>query len=251
MQVYKTTCLANNKIYIGQNVNDEPNYLGSGFLLKRAIAKYGKDNFKKEILDECCPLEELNQKEIHWISFYNSTNKKIGYNITAGGNGQLGVKGKDNKLFGRKRPEHAKLMSKRMKGKNNPMYGKYGKLSSQWQEPTKEELQIIASMITAYVSLNKIAKKINRKKVTALRWLQEYLPNEYAIYNTQTIDFRSDDNIKIIKNLRTKASKFSKTGLNGYHGIAFDLNKMFDLKGDYRVSYKVIQNIIKEGLLEE
>ena len=143
MQIYKTTCLKNNKIYIGQNINDDPNYLGSGSLLKKAIIKYGKENFKKEILCECSSLNELNEKEIYWINFYNSTNKKIGYNITKGGNGQLGVKGKNNKLFGRKRPSHAKLMSQKIRGENNPMYGKKGELSPRWQEPSEKELKII------------------------------------------------------------------------------------------------------------
>ena len=45
--IYKTTCLINNKIYIGQHCTDaEDGYLGSGDLIKKAILKYGKHNFK-------------------------------------------------------------------------------------------------------------------------------------------------------------------------------------------------------------
>lgn len=47
--VYKTTNTLNNKIYVGlhstNNIND--NYIGSGYVLKDAIKKYGKSKFKK------------------------------------------------------------------------------------------------------------------------------------------------------------------------------------------------------------
>ena len=85
MVIYKTTNLLNGKIYIGQDKNNNPNYLGSGTLIKNAIKKYGKSNFKKEILYECSTIDELNEKEKFFISEYKSTNKNIGYNIAIGG----------------------------------------------------------------------------------------------------------------------------------------------------------------------
>jgi len=247
MQIYKTTCLKNNKIYIGQNINDDPNYLGSGSLLKKAIIKYGKENFKKEILCECSSLNELNEKEIYWINFYNSTNKKIGYNITKGGNGQLGVKGKNNKLFGRKRPSHAKLMSQKIRGENNPMYGKKGELSPRWQEPSEKELKIIKNMIGNYKSLHKICVKLKRKKHVVLRWMKTYLPEIFIMYSKQNIDLTSEKNLQLILQIRNeKPSKFSKTPYNGVVTIAKKINKIFNLKGDYKISYKTILNILKK-----
>ena len=43
--IYKTTCITNNKIYIGQHKTDNINdgYIGSGKLISSAIKKYGKD----------------------------------------------------------------------------------------------------------------------------------------------------------------------------------------------------------------
>lgn len=87
--IYKTTNLVNGKIYIGQhryNPKTDKNYLGTGVILLQAISKYGKNNFKKEIIEECYSNEELNQKEVYYIKSFDSTNPKIGYNIELGGN---------------------------------------------------------------------------------------------------------------------------------------------------------------------
>ena len=84
MIIYKTTNLVNGKIYIGQDRNNNPNYYGSGKLLKLAIRKYGKENFKKEILEECKSEEHLNEREIYWIDKCDSVNRGIGYNISDG-----------------------------------------------------------------------------------------------------------------------------------------------------------------------
>lgn len=87
--VYKITNNINKKIYIGQhrtkNIND--NYMGSGYLLKRAYKKYGIENFSKTILEYCQTQHELNEKEQYYIKLLNSQDMKIGYNIIKGGSG--------------------------------------------------------------------------------------------------------------------------------------------------------------------
>lgn len=85
MVIYKTTNLINGKIYIGQDSKNNNKYLGSGDLLKKAIKKYGKENFKKEILETCSSQLELDEKERLYIFELNSTDKNIGYNISVGG----------------------------------------------------------------------------------------------------------------------------------------------------------------------
>lgn len=55
--------------------------------LQRAIRKYGWENFKKEILVDEVPEEDLDNLEISYIKIHNATNRKYGYNLTAGGNG--------------------------------------------------------------------------------------------------------------------------------------------------------------------
>lgn len=94
MQIYKITNLINGKIYIGKEVRAKQSYFGSGKIIKLAIIKYGKTNFSKIILEKCDNKEILKEREIYWINIYDSTNKKIGYNITKGGDGggQIGRK---------------------------------------------------------------------------------------------------------------------------------------------------------------
>lgn len=87
MIIYKTTNLINGKIYIGKDSKNDPTYLGSGLLLKKAIEKYGIDNFKKEIIEELTDEKILDDREIFWILELNSTDRNIGYNIARGGTG--------------------------------------------------------------------------------------------------------------------------------------------------------------------
>jgi group I intron endonuclease len=82
--IYKTTNLIDGKIYVGQDKYNRNSYLGSGTWICNVIKKYGKENFRKEILEHCS-LEELNDKEQYWIKELDSMNPGIGYNLTAGG----------------------------------------------------------------------------------------------------------------------------------------------------------------------
>lgn len=91
--VYKITCLINGKIYIGQHKGSsfDKKYFGSGTALRNSLRKYGRRNFLCEVIEFCSTKEELNEREIFWISEFNSTDTSVGYNITMGGEGVLGV----------------------------------------------------------------------------------------------------------------------------------------------------------------
>ena len=83
--IYKTTNILNNKIYIGKHkglLKDD--YVGSGKIIKQAIKKYGKNNFKKEVLIICEDNEKANYFEKFFIQLFNSLQPN-GYNITTGG----------------------------------------------------------------------------------------------------------------------------------------------------------------------
>lgn len=112
--VYQITNLINGKKYIGSS-NKEPNenwsYYGSGKLIKQAIEKHGKENFKKEILEETkkdARLVEQNYlKKVDAESnpeYYNMTNDAVGSNFHSE-EGRLSV---SEKLTGRKLPKETR-----------------------------------------------------------------------------------------------------------------------------------------------
>lgn len=81
--VYKTTNLLSNKIYVGFHMlgSKDSYYLGSGLALKAAIKKYGKENFKREIIyngsaEKCLELEEfiVDEEFCARVDTYNISN---------------------------------------------------------------------------------------------------------------------------------------------------------------------------------
>ena len=65
--------ILNEKFYVGLSKfepEENPNYLGSGYIFLRALKKYGKKSFKKEILEKCKTKEELMDRERYWIKLF-------------------------------------------------------------------------------------------------------------------------------------------------------------------------------------
>lgn len=85
--VYKTTNIVNGKIYIGAHrttiLND--GYIGSGMRFKRAVEKYGKHNFRREILFFCESAEEMMDKERELVN-EDFIKRSDTYNLILGGN---------------------------------------------------------------------------------------------------------------------------------------------------------------------
>ena len=96
MIVYLTTNLINGKIYVGKYTGTKSTYLGSGLYFKRALAKYGRENFIRETLEYCSTLKELNEREVYWIERTKARDLSRGYNLAEGGeHWMLGVKHTD------------------------------------------------------------------------------------------------------------------------------------------------------------
>jgi len=182
MIIYKTTNLVNGKVYVGQDSKNNPDYLGSGKIIKQAIVKYGKENFKKEILEECKSLDELNEREKYWIDVLKTTNNKIGYNVSSGGQTgwMLGLKhseetkkeysknrkgkliGEKNGMYGKKHSEEAKKkMSRPQIGEKNGMYGK--KHSEETKKKMSQKLSDINNPFYGKIHSDETKKKMSQK----------------------------------------------------------------------------------------
>lgn len=89
--LYKITNLTNGKMYIGQHTtsNLDDGYMGSGTIIKRAIQKYGIDNFRKEWLMFCEDSDELNYMERvfvdqTWLDRSDTYNLSLGGEVSSG-----------------------------------------------------------------------------------------------------------------------------------------------------------------------
>ena len=91
MIIYKVTNKINGNIYIGQTIRSLDDRIISHVKSSKhpkvafhyAIVKYGFDNFKWDILEQCNSIQELNKREQYYIRKYNTF--KDGYNMNEGG----------------------------------------------------------------------------------------------------------------------------------------------------------------------
>ena len=170
--IYKTTNMINGKAYIGMKRLDckHKDYLGSGKIFKRALDKYGKENFVKEILAFAKTKEELTQLEYEYIKHHDAYNSQDYYNVASGGlggNTKAGYTEEELREFGRrvsnslknsekfktvvqseeyrekqrqimlskdnhmKTEKYRKMFSEMFSGEKNPMYGKGYKIAGE------------------------------------------------------------------------------------------------------------------------
>lgn len=100
--VYKTTNIVNNKIYVGIHSTNrlEDGYIGSGWVLKDAIKKYGKDKFFREVLYLFHTREAALAMEAEIVDqeFIDRTDT---YNLVLGGLAGAGAVGEANHMYGK------------------------------------------------------------------------------------------------------------------------------------------------------
>lgn len=107
--VYMHVNKINGKKYIGITGRDNPKwrwgqngqkYHDSKYFYN-AIQKYGWNNFEHIILFEKLTVQEAKEKEVELIAKYKTSERKYGYNITAGGDIYMPLRGKNNPRYGK------------------------------------------------------------------------------------------------------------------------------------------------------
>ena len=181
--VYVIVNKINLKLYFGSHSWDgeglDPNYYGSGKLIKRAVKKYGKDNFIVYPIKFYNSVEECRKAEEELLTKYNIANNQYCYNIKNGAIGWTSedMKGKNNPMYGRtgeKHPQYGK------RGKGTSMYGKHHteetrqKLS---QGQNYKKIPIVAiqkdtGKIRMFLSQNECARQLNLNQSHIYQCLQ-------------------------------------------------------------------------------
>lgn len=158
--IYKITNLANDKIYIGSaldyeerwrlhivNLNGQKHHSRH---LQSAYNKYGKDNFRFEVI-EFCEKEKLLEREQYWMDATKCYDDKFGYNINIKAESRLGVK---SKPFSK---EHRKKLSEA--GKRRIYTPEFG------AKVTARQLgQKLSEEHKLNISLSRLGNKFHRKK---------------------------------------------------------------------------------------
>ena len=141
--IYGYTNLESGKMYIGQTLHTERRWHAHRYgKYKSGWHKDYQNNPEKyeySVIEYDVPEDKLNEREIFWISFFDSYHN--GYNLTPGGDGipkgykhtdewkhnhSIKMSGKNHPMYGRHHTEEAKQkMSAKKKGENNPFYGRH------------------------------------------------------------------------------------------------------------------------------
>jgi group I intron endonuclease len=163
--IYKATNISNDKIYIGKTTRDINKRISehksrakSGLPNKfhSAIREFGINSFKWEVIDNANSETELDEKEMFYISKYDSYSTK-GYNDCLGGKGTLGrIHTEEDKI---------KVVANREKeyrGEGHHMFGKtYDK---HHRAKAVIQLSLNGEFIAEYSNIKECAEKTNCNK---------------------------------------------------------------------------------------
>lgn len=163
----------NNKKYVGLTTKEDVKRRwenGYGYktqkLMYRAILKYGWKNIKHTVY-QCETESEMKYLEKYLIAYYQSNNRKYGYNITAGGDGALGIP------------------SARRRAVNQ--YNKQGVLIKTWESAYSVEKELNYDSATICKCANK-----GMPKAYGFYWFYSNEQPDFKTYKTQRKVYQYD-----------------------------------------------------------
>lgn len=226
--IYKITNLKNNKCYIGQSVNINERFTSHKWYLKnnrhvniklqRAWNKYGEDNFKFEIIEECNK-EVINEREIYFIKHFNACSSK-GYNLTYGGNSEIPSEETKIKMSkaqtGKKSTKETRLKLSLSHIGQKSSFGMLGKKATdetknklsesskkQYENKYKHLVPLILDMINKGITYTEIGTKLGYHYTTISKIVKRFDLNEQAVisnpkkrikHSKETIEKRAKSN---------------------------------------------------------
>lgn len=229
--IYSATNKINNKKYIGQTINSLKkrkkdhiwSCVNNETAFQKALNKYGIDNFSWKILDYAECQDELDDKEVFWIDYFN-TYGNGGYNMTIGGRG-------NNKATGEKRIEYLSAIKD-----NHPflVFDKYGNFI----EESDNRLLFCMENIVPTNSANKVLRNKNpsvnnyiliykedyseenlRQRLKRIRYNREFvvfnLNNEYI--GTWANQLRCERDLELKRGCINKCLTKVVRKINGYY----------------------------------
>lgn len=178
MIIYKVTNLENNMVYIGQTkmTLEHRKYYhyksNKNNKFRTALREHPREIFKWEVIDECFNKTDMDNKEKHYISIFNSF--KDGYNSTSGGSGG------DTRSGHKSSKEHCDKISESLK--NHPISDDIRKkISNTLKERyinnppfKKEEIENIIFLYKNNKSINSISILYNSNFHTIKRLINRF-----------------------------------------------------------------------------
>jgi hypothetical protein len=190
--IYKITNIVNNKVYIGSAVNISYRFKTHKRLLKNkkhfnnhlqsSYNKYGKKNFKFEII-ELTNVDILLERETFWISFMNANHTNYGYNKRLVVSSNLGIKASEET---KKKLSESHMGHKRSEEANKKI------IESQYRSICQFDME--GKYIRSFKSLQEAATFLNINYTTSITaCLKKRLPSALGFtwcYDSEKESFR-------------------------------------------------------------
>lgn len=240
--IYCIENIVNHKKYIGQSINIEQRWIQhkqianrassdrSHYFLYQAIQKYGINNFIFYIIEECT-VDELDEKEKYWISYYNTY--KNGYNMTLGGSGFNGCYNKRQNIL----PKNFSLLNS-----NNELI-KVAKLSKDYKI-----LKIYPSVQEAARDNKVQATNISKTMIGKHKYCGDYI---YMYYDSVHDLDRKSIVLRRMSDLIMYESNL--VYVDGYLGVINELdcdgniiqifNNMYEIANKYNLDLRSIKKV--------